>query len=147
MPNFADNPKAKFDYELLDKFEAGIVLEGHEVKSIRKGHMSLRGAYVTIARGRPTLVGAHITKYPQAGPLPGYDPARFRDLLIHKRELGKLVGKMEQTGLTLVPLSVYASGSKIKLSFALARGKKQFEKKETIKKRDLDREVQRELRE
>jgi len=149
MKSYAENSKSRFDNDLLDTFEAGIVLTGPEVKSVRLGRMSLRGAYITIARGVLMLVGSHIQKYPQAGPQPGYDPDRSRTLLIHKRELLKLAGKMEQKGLTLVPLSVYPAhpkGSKIKVSFALARGKKKFEKKEAIKKRDLDREVQRTLR-
>ncbi len=146
MPTLAENKKAKFEYQILDTFEAGLMLLGHEVKSARLGRMSLLGAYVTIARGALWLIGAHIQRYPQAGPLPDYDPERSRKLLLHKREISKLAGKLEQKGLTLVPLSVYTKGSKIKLSFGLARGKKLFEKKEAIKKRESDREIRRSLK-
>lgn len=146
MPTLAENKKAKFEYEILDTFEAGLMLLGHEVKSVRNGRMSLLGAYVTIARGGLWLIGGHIQRYPQAGPLPEYDPERSRRLLLHKREIAKLAGKLEQKGLTLVPLSVYTKGSKIKLSFGLARGKKLYEKKETIKRREVDREIRRSLK-
>ncbi len=146
MPQLAYNKKAKFDYQILESFEAGLLLEGHEVKSIRAGRMSLLGAYVTISRGAAWLIGSHVQKYPQAGPLLDYDTDRSRKLLLHRREIQKLAGKLEQKGLTLVPISVYTKGSKIKLEFGLARGKKQFQKKETLKRRDIDREVRRVLR-
>lgn len=146
MPTLAENKKAKFEYQILDTFEAGLMLLGHEVKSARLGRMSLLGSYVTIARGALWLIGAHIQRYPQAGPLPEYDPNRTRKLLLHKREIAKIAGKLEQKGLTLVPLSAYTKGSKIKLSFGLARGKKLYEKKETIKRRESDREIRRSLK-
>ncbi|HSD12019.1 MAG TPA: SsrA-binding protein SmpB [Patescibacteria group bacterium] len=146
MPTLAENKKAKFEYQILDTFEAGLMLLGHEVKSARLGRMSLLGAYVTIARGALWLIGAHIQRYPQAGPLPDYDPDRTRKLLLHTREIAKIAGKLEQKGLTLVPLSAYTKGSKIKLSFGLARGKKLYEKKETIKRRESDREIRRSLK-
>lgn len=146
MPTLAVNKRAKYDYEILDTLEAGLVLFGHEVKSIRAGRMSLLGSYVTIANGGARLIGSHVQRYPQAGPLPDYDPDRTRQLLVHKRELAKLSGKMEQKGLTLVPISVYTKGSKIKLEFGIGRGKKQFEKKEQIKRRDVDREIRRALK-
>lgn len=146
MPELAYNKKAKFDYQILETFEAGLMLTGPEVKSVRGGKMSLLGAYVTIARGAVWLVGGHVQRYPQAGPQPDYDPDRTKKLLLHKREINKLAGKLEQKGLTLVPISVYTKGSKIKLSFGLARGKKQFEKRETIKRRESDREIRRSLK-
>jgi SsrA-binding protein len=146
MPTLAINKRAKYDYEILDTLEAGLVLSGQEVKSIRAGRMSLTGSYVTIANGGARLIGSHVQRYPQAGPLPDYDPDRSRQLLVHKRELAKLSGKMEQKGLTLVPISVYTKGSKIKLEFGIGRGKKQFEKKEQIKRRDVDREIRRALK-
>jgi SsrA-binding protein len=146
MPTLAENKKARFEYQILDHFEAGLVLFGHEVKSVREGKMALAGSYVTISRGALWLVGAQIQRYPKAGPLPDYDPQRTRKLLLHQREIQKLAGKMEQKGLTLVPLSVYTKGSKIKLSFGLCRGKKQYEKREAIKKRDIDRDVRRSLK-
>jgi|SRR5688572_9257761 len=146
MPTLCENKKAKFEYQVLDTVEAGLTLTGPEVKSVRGGRMSLLGAYVTIARGGVWLIGAHIQRYPNAGPQPDYDPERTRRLLLHKREIMKLAGKLEQKGLTLVPISVYTKGSKIKLSVGLARGKKNFEKRETLRKRDIDRDVRRSLK-
>jgi SsrA-binding protein len=146
MPTIAINKKARFEYQILDKFEAGIALTGPEVKSVRAERMNLTGSYVSIASGNVILVGAHIPRYPQAGKQPDYDPDRTRRLLLHKREIAKLAGKLEQKGLTLVPLSVYTKGSKIKLEFGLGRGKQEFEKRETLKKRDSDREIRRALK-
>ncbi len=146
MPQLAVNKRARFDYEILEKFEAGLALAGHEVKSVRAGRMSLLGAYVGMAGGEAWLIGGHVPKYPQAGPLPGYDPDRTRKLLLHKREIDRLAVRLRQKGLTLVPLSVYTRGSKIKLEFGLARGKKVFEKKEQIRKRDVEREIRRALK-
>jgi SsrA-binding protein len=146
MPPLAVNKKAKFEYEILETFEAGLMLLGHEVKSARNGRMNLQGAYVALRGGDVWLIGAHIPKYDKAGPLPDYDPDRTRKLLIHGREIDRLTGKLQQKGLTLVPLSAYTRGSKIKIEFGLARGKKQFEKREKIKKRDIDRDVRRTLK-
>lgn len=146
MPTLAINKKARFEYQILDKFEAGIALTGPEVKSVRAERMNLTGSYVSIASGNVILVGAHIPRYPQAGLQPDYDPDRTKRLLLHKREIAKLAGKLEQKGLTLVPLSVYTKGSKIKLEFGLGRGKQEFEKRETLKKRDSDREIRRALK-
>jgi SsrA-binding protein len=146
MPQLAFNKRALFDYVILEKFEAGLVLFGHEVKSVRSGKMSLLGAYVTIGRGSAWLINAHVPLYPKAGQKPDYDPDRTRRLLLHKRELDRLSGKLDQKGLTLVPISVYTKGSRIKIEFGLGRGKKQFEKKETIKKREVDREIRRSLK-
>ncbi|MEK9151830.1 MAG: SsrA-binding protein SmpB [Patescibacteria group bacterium] len=147
MPTLAVNKRATGDYEILEKIEAGLKLLGHEVKTVRAGSMSLRGAYVSVAGSGIWLVGAHIPRYKPAGPTPGYDPERSRKLLLHKREIQRLSGQVLQKGLTLVPLSVYTRGSHIKLEFGLARGKKQFEKREQIRKRDLDRDVRRSLKE
>lgn len=146
MPTLAVNKKARHDYEILETVEAGLALLGHEVKSVRDGGMSLQGAYVSLRGGAVWLIGAHIPKYKPAGPLEGHDPDRTRQLLLHKREIGRLMGKLQQKGLTLVPISVYTCGSKIKVEVGLARGKKQFEKREQIKKRDLDRDVRRFLK-
>ncbi len=146
MPQLAYNKRANYDYDILEKFEAGLVLQGQEVKSVRAGRMSLLGAYVTISRGSAWLINGHISKFEKAGPLPEYDPDRTRRLLLHKRELDRLAGKMEQAGLTLVPISVYTKGSKIKIEFGLGRGKKRFEKKEAIKKREVQREIRRSLK-
>jgi SsrA-binding protein len=137
----ATNDRARHDYELLERLEAGLVLSGQEVKSAKTGHMKLKGAHVAFTRGEAMLVGAHIARYPKAGPLPDYDPERSRKLLLHKREASKLRGKREVDGLTIVPLRAYMVGGRIKIEIAVARGKKQFEKREAIKKRDLDREA------
>lgn len=146
MPTLAHNPKGTHDFEILEKFEAGLALLGHEVKSVRNGTMSLRGAYVVLGAKGASLIGSHIARYPKAGPLLGYDPDRSRQLLLRTRELTRLIGKTQQKGLTMIPLSVYTVGSRIKLEFALVRGKKQYEKKEAIKKRDVDREIRRALK-
>lgn len=137
----ATNDRARHDYELLEKLEAGLVLSGHEVKSAKTGHLKLKGAHVAFTRGEAVLVGAHIARYPKAGPLPDYDPERSRKLLLHKRQLERLRGKREEEGLTIVPLRAYMVGGRIKIEIAVARGKKEYEKRETIKKRDLDRQV------
>jgi SsrA-binding protein len=146
MPKLADNRRALRDFEILDEFEAGLVLAGHEVKSVRNGLMKLTGSYVTIASGSARLINAHIGLYPKAGKVKDYDPVRTRQLLLHKKEIAKLASKLEQKGLTLVPISVYTKGSKIKMKFGLARGRKEFEKKEKKKQRDIDRDVMRDLK-
>lgn len=146
MPTLAENKKARFEYEILDVFEAGIVLTGPEVKSVRAGRMQLTGSYVTIANGKLLLIGGHVQRYPQAGAQPDFDPERSKTLLMHTREIAKIAGKLEQKGLTLVPLEVYTKGTRIKLKFGIGRGKKEFQKKETIKKRESDREVRRTMR-
>ena len=146
MPVLTVNKKARHDYDILETLEVGIQLEGQEVKSVRAGRMGLLGSYVTIRQGQAWLLNAHVPKYPQAGPLPGYDPYRTRRLLLHRREVARLMGRLETKGLTLVPLSVYTKRSLIKLEIGLGRGKTQYEKRDSIKKRDLDREVRRALK-
>lgn len=141
MTDLASNDRARYDYELLEKLEAGLVLDGQEVKSAKTGHLKLKGAHVAFTRGEAMLIGAHIARYPKAGPLPDYDPERSRKLLLHKRQLDRLRGKREEEGLTIVPLRAYMVGGRIKLEIAVARGKKQYEKRESIKKRDIDRQV------
>jgi SsrA-binding protein len=137
----ATNRQAKRDYEILDTLEAGLVLTGQEVKSVRAGLLKLQGSYATIARGELWLIGAHLPAYKPAGPLPDYDPARSRKLLVHRRELNHLIGKIQERGLTLVPLRVYTRRALLKIELGLGRGRKQYEKRELIKKRDLDREL------
>jgi SsrA-binding protein len=145
MPPLALNRRATHDYEILEKFEAGLVLSGQEVKSVRGGGMKLQGAYVTLSRGEVWLIGSHIAKYGKASKLEDYDPDRSRKLLLHNREIASLVGMTQQKGLTLVPLSVYARGSKLKLEFGVGRGKKQYEKRDKLKRRDIDRDMRREF--
>ena len=141
-----DNKKALFDYEILEKFEAGIVLFGHEVKSIKNGNMSLRGAYVTFHNGEAHLIGAHIGKYKPAGGLKEYDVERSRKLLLKKKELRYLMEKRGVKGLTIVPIKVYTKHSRIKVEIGIGRGKKQYEKKEKIKQGDIEREIKRTLK-
>lgn len=145
MPELAFNKRARFDYEILDSFEAGIVLSGQEVKSVREGKMALLGSHAVIIRGELVLIGAQIPVYKAAGPQPDYDPKRTRTLLVRKAELAKIAGKLEVKGLTIVPISAYTKGTKIKISLGLGRGKREFDKRATIKKRDLDRDIRRSL--
>lgn len=145
MPELAYNKRANYDYEILETYEAGIVLSGQEVKSVREGKMSLVGSHAVVARGELLLVGAQIPVYKAAGELPDYDPRRSRTLLLHKAEMQKIVGKLAQKGLTFVPISVYTKGSKIKVSLGIGRGKREYDKRAVIKKRDLDRDIRRSL--
>ena len=143
MKPYAENRKALHEYEILEKFEGGLVLLGQEVKSIRNGGAKLQGAYVKLNRGELWLMGAHVSPYAKASRLVSYDPLRDRKVLITKREMNSLFGKDQQKGLTLVALSLYPRGRHIKLSFGLARGRKAHDKREKIKQRDLDREIRR----
>lgn len=147
MPTLATNKKARFDYEILETFEAGIVLSGQEVKSARNGQISLSGAYVVIDRQlHMQLLNASISAYKMAGPLPDYDPNHSRKLLLHKKEIEYLAGKIQQAGLTLIPLSLYTKHSKIKVEIGLARGKKKYDKRETIRDREDKRQISRLLK-
>jgi SsrA-binding protein len=146
MPVMAFNRRAKFDYEILDTYEAGLVLRGYEVKSIKSGRVSLKGSFVTMRQNLPRLpelflTNAHIAKYEKASTVDNYDPERPRKLLLNKSEIRRLIGKKQVEGLTLIPLKIYTKHSFIKLEFALARGKKKRDKREAIKKRDVDRQL------
>ena len=141
MENLASNERARYDYEILETLEAGLVLSGQETKSAKTGHFKLKGAHVTFHKGEAMLLGSHIAKYSKAGPLPDYDPERTRKLLLRKKELDRLRGKREEEGLTIVPIRAYIRNGRIKVEIAVGRGKKQYEKRETIKKRDLDRQA------
>ena len=146
MPVLARNKRAYYDYEISDKYEAGLILYGHEVKSVKTGHISLKGAYVTVKRSAKVLpelylINAHIPKYAKASTIADYDPTRSRKLLLHSREINKLIGKKTEQGLTLVPLKIYTKHSLIKLEFGIGRGKKKIDKREAIKKRELDRQI------
>lgn len=145
MPILATNRRANFDYDLLEKYEAGMVLLGHETKSAKAGHVNLSGAYISLRTGKNNaelwLIGAHISLYPFAGILPDYNPARERKLLLNKNEIIRLIGKTKEKGLTLLPLKMYTKRSFVKLEFALGRGKKKYDKREAIKKRDVDRQI------
>lgn len=139
------NRKAKFNYEFLEKFEAGIVLEGREVKSAKKGQIKLDDSFAKIRNGQAFLFNAHIHPY-QFADNRDYQPTRPRKLLLHKKEILSLEKKIEGRNLAVVPVSCYTYKGKVKLELALARGKKRWEKKERIKKRDIEREMERELK-
>lgn len=145
MNHLADNRKAKFDYEILETFSAGLELLGSEVKSVKEGKMNLQGAFVVVRGGEAYLLNANIPPYQPKNTPRDYEPLRKRKLLLSRKELEELE-KMEQTkGLTIVPLSVYNKGRFLKLDLAIARGKKKFDKRESIKRRDVEREIKRTL--
>mgnify|MGYP001607134158 CR=1 FL=1 len=145
MTTYVENKKAAFDYEILEKYEAGLVLSGMEVKSIRAGHISLKGAFITFHGNNAMLTNAHIAKYKYSGKSLGYEPEKSRQILLKKRENNHLRGKMQEKGLTVIPLSVYTKGRHIKMEIAVCRGKKKYDKRESIKKREIRVEMAREL--
>ena len=140
MPTFATNKRATFDYDLLETLEGGLKLTGAEVKSARAGHVQFKGAFLQVFRGELWLKNLHISPYAPAADAE-YDPGADRKVLVRKRELNRLAAKTQADGLTLVPISLYTRGSYLKLGFALARGKKVFEKRDTIRKREVNREL------
>lgn len=143
---FTENRRATFDYEILETYEAGIELRGFEVKAVKAGRMNLAGTFAIIRGNEAWLVNASISPY-QAGNTPeGYDPTRARRLLLHKKEIKELIGAAAEKGLTIVPLRVYASRNRIKVQIALARHKKEQDKRESIKKREAGREIERTLK-
>jgi len=146
MPNLAVNKTARSDYEFLEVFEGGLKLSGAEVKSAKAGNMSMRGSHVSVEKGELWLKNMHIGKYAPAGSQEEYDPTRPRKVLVHKRELQRLIGKTKEKGLTIVPIRVYTKGALVKLEFALARGKAKHEKREQLKKRDIMREAERQAK-
>ena len=143
--SLVENKKARFNYEILETLEAGLDLTGAEVKSLRKGQASLEGARVTIDGNEAFLLGAYIAPY-QPKNQPDYDPERPRRLLIGKEDIKELIGKEKTNRLTIIPLSVYNKRRYLKLSIALVRGKRKFDKRETIKKRDTERDLGRSLK-
>jgi SsrA-binding protein len=142
----AVNKHVSHDYEILEKFEAGLALQGSEVKSIRDGRISLKESYAEVKNGQVFLVKCHISPY-EAANIFNHDPLRDRKLLLHRREIKRLAGKTQERGLTLVPMRVMISDrGKIKLELALVRGKREYEKREAIKKRETDREMRAEIK-
>jgi len=146
MPVLATNKRARYDYEISKTYEAGLVLRGHEVKSIKTGHISLKGAFIAVKRSgnkNPELylVNAHIPLYKKASTVEDHDPERSRKLLVKKHEINQLIGKKKVEGLTLVPVKVYTKRSLIKLEFGIGQGKKKHDKRESIKKKDVDRQI------
>ena len=138
------NRKARYDYEVLDKYEVGIVLTGTEIKSIRNGNANLKDSYGVIKNGEIYLLNMHISEYKE-GNIFNHDENRTRKLLLHKNEIKKISDKVSIKGLTLVPLKLYFSKGKAKIELAVARGKHTYDKKETIKQRDLEREMKKSL--
>jgi SsrA-binding protein len=138
------NRKARHEYEVLDSFEAGIVLRGSEVKSLRLGNANLQDSYAYVKAGEVWLSGMHINPYEQANIL-NHDPLRKRKLLLHKKEIRKLVGKTSEKGLTLIPLKVYFKNGRAKVEVGLCRGKRSYDKRAAIAKRETEREMRRQF--
>ncbi len=146
MEMLSENRRARFDYEILETFEAGMILTGQEVKSILAGRLNLTGSYVIIKPNGAYLLNANLPPYQPRNTPSDYDPSRSRGLLLKKKELKYLLGKVKESSLTIVPLSCYFSKSKIKLSIGLARHKKTQDKRETIRERQTQREINRALK-
>ena len=146
MTTYIRNKKATFNYEILERFEAGIVLAGYEVKAIRNGKASLVGAYIVLRDSEAYLKGATISFYQEANTPKTYNPERERKLLLSRKELSHLEKELNTAGLTIVPISLYSSRGKIKLEIALVRGKKKADKREALKKRDTKRAIDRILK-
>lgn len=139
----SDNRKARYQYEILETYEAGISLAGTEVKSIREGRVNMQDGYGIIRDGEIYLLNVHIAPYQASSQYFNHDPRRTRKLLLHRREINKLIGQIQQKGLTLIPLKMYLKGNWVKVSLGLARGKKLHDKRETIKRREDQREMAR----
>jgi len=146
MKVLAENKKALFSYELLEKFTAGIVLTGQEVKSIKLGRMNLQGSFVTLRDSEIFLVGASVPPYQPKNLRVEYIPDHARKLLLTGQEIKRIIGKAAQKGLTMVPLKVYNTAGKVKVEFAIVKGKQKTDKREKIRKRETDREIRRALK-
>ena len=144
--SITENRKSRHDYFIEEKYEAGLMLHGWEVKAIRAGRVQLKEAYVVIKNGEVFLIGAHISALPTASTHIHPDATRTRKLLLHAEEISRLIGKVERAGYTLIPLDLHFKKSRIKLEIGLAKGKKTHDKRETIKERDTQREIQRAMR-
>jgi SsrA-binding protein len=141
----AVNKRARFDYQISETFEAGLVLQGTEVKSLREGRVNLLDAYADVQEGEVFLLHAHINQYEQGNRF-NHDPERPRKLLLHKREIKRLVGKTQEKGLTLIPTRMYFTHGKAKVELGLAKGKKQYDKREDLKRRTAQRDIERAMR-
>jgi SsrA-binding protein len=140
--NITINRKARHEYTVLQSYEAGIILQGTEVKSLREGKANLVDSYASVEKGEIWLNNAHISEYKQ-GSINNHEPMRIRKLLLNKNEIKRLTGKVKEKGLTLIPLRLYFKNGKVKVELALAKGKKVYDKRESIAKRDLKREQER----
>ena len=139
------NRKARNDYNILEKYEAGIVLTGTEVKSVRQAKINIKDSYASINKGEVFLYGIHIHEYSH-GNIHNHEPTRTRKLLLHRKEIDKLTGKIIEKGLTLIPLKVYLKRGRVKIELGLAKGKKEYDQRTDIQKRDLDSELRREIK-
>src|SRR3989338_4735055 len=148
MPQITTNKKALHDYQILEKLEAGLVLTGAEVKAIKNGQINLKGSYITIdQKSQAWLINVHVSPYkPARGSQTHYEPTQSRKLLLKKKEIDYLRGKSQEHGLTILPISVYTKGGLVKVEIGIAKGKKQFDKRRIIKKREVDREIRRHLK-
>ena len=142
----SDNRKARYLYEILETYQAGIALEGTEVKSIRAGKVNLQDAYALIRGGEAWLLNAHISPFEKASVYFNHDPRRTRKLLLHKEQINKLLGQVEQKGLTLVPLKMYLKGGRVKVDIAVGRGKKLHDKRDDIRQKDDKRAMERAMK-
>ncbi len=142
----AENRRARHDYHIEESIESGIVLTGSEIKSVRAGRVNLRGSYARVFNNEVFLYDAHIAPYEQSGTYFNHDPMRPRKLLLHRREIRRLIGLVRQKGLTLVPLRIYFKGRRAKVELGIARGKKLYDKREDIAKRDAQRDIERALK-
>lgn len=146
MSTLSKNRKAYHDYEILEEFEAGLVLNGQEVKAIKEGKISLKGAYIVIREEEAFLIGVNIPPYQPKNAPEDYDPKRSRKLLLTKKQIKYLMGKSNERGLTLVPLKVYTKKGLIKIKFGVCRGKKKYDKRKKIKDREVDRNLRRRMK-
>ena len=146
MSVLAVNKRASFDYDISERFEAGLVLRGYEVKSVKTGHISLKGSFVTVRGNELYLTNANIPLYKHAGAVANYDPTSPRKLLLHRAEIRTLIGKSRVQGLTLVPIRVYTKQGLLKLEFGTGMGRKKHDKRDVIQKRESDRKINRALR-
>jgi len=146
MDVLAINKRASFDYDISEKFEAGLVLRGYEVKSVKTGHISLKGSFVTVKKNELYLTNANIPLYKHAGAIANYNPTAPRKLLLHKREIAYLIGKSRTEGLTLVPIRVYTKRGLLKLEFGIGKGRKKHDKRNIIKKRETVKKIERALK-
>ncbi len=142
----ADNRQARFEYEILETYEVGVELRGTEVKSIRQGKANLRDGFALIRNGEAWLHNVHISPHSTSSQIVNHEPRRTRKLLLHSQEIRKLIGQVEQKGLTLVPLKMYLKRGWVKLTLGLAKGKKLHDKRETLKRKQSDREIQRAMK-
>ena len=142
----ANNRQARFQYEILDTYEAGVALVGTEVKSIREGKVNLQDGFANVKRGEVWLHNVHISPYNMTSLAFNHDPRRVRKLLLHRQEIRKLIGQTEQKGLTLVPLKMYFKGGRVKVAIALGRGKKLHDKRESLKKKQDKRDIARAMK-